>query len=187
MLREGGEVVALGGGSGSEVLALSSLLSTSSSGTAPVRISTYDIVDWTTARPAAVVPPHLTHDALTADVLPLPFPTFPSPSLITLIFTTAELFAQSRPKTVALLAHLASTSVVGTQLLLVESAALTEVPVGKTTYPLETLVDHALGKSWEVVTEDKDRWFRLPAEEVTEAYPIKLENMKVLLRLYEKV
>ncbi|KAK4701596.1 25S rRNA (uracil2843-N3)-methyltransferase, partial [Phenoliferia sp. Uapishka_3] len=193
MLKEGGDIVVLGGGSGAEVLALGSLLSTPSSTTLPVRITTYDILDWSSilksqiaALSAAHATLNLTLDAHTHDILSLPLPSFPATTaLITLILTAAECFSQSRPATVAMLAHLSSTCPEGTQLLVVESASLALVPVGEKTYPMETLVDHALGKSWEVVKKEENQWYRL--EDHSDCYQIKLENSKLFLRLYEKV
>ncbi|KAL8283093.1 hypothetical protein RQP46_005871 [Phenoliferia psychrophenolica] len=196
MLKEGGDVVALGGGGGSELLALGSLLSTPSVTTSPVRLTTYDRVNWSSvlepqlaALSSAAPTLALTLSSHTHDILSLPLPSFPpSPTLITLNFTASELFAQSRPATVALLSHLASTCPSGTRILIIESAALSLIPVGKDgrTYPMGTLVDHALGKAWEVVREEENQWHRLP-EGVAECYPLKLENSRVFLRLYEKV
>ncbi|KAL8292188.1 hypothetical protein RQP46_001654 [Phenoliferia psychrophenolica] len=195
LLKAGGDVVCLGGGAGSEVLALGSLLSTPSVTTAPVRITTYDSADWSSvlntqvaALSAAAPTLNLTLTPLTHDILSLPLPSFPAaPTLITLLFTASELFLQSRPATVALLAHLSQTCPSNTHLLVVESAALALVPVGKDgrTYPMETLLDHALGKTWEIVDEQDKKWYRMP-EGAADCYPLKLENTRVLLRLYKK-
>lgn len=195
LLKSGGEVVCLGGGAGSEVLALGSLLSTPHVTTAPVRITTYDTADWSsvlTTQVAALASAAPTLDLalhpLTHDILSLPLPDFPAaPKLVTLLFTASELFLQSRAATVQLLAHLTQTCPSGTHLLVVESAALALVPIGKDgrTYPMETLLDHALGKTWEIVTEEDKKWYRMP-DGSADCYPLKLENTRVLLRLYLK-
>ncbi|KAK4699703.1 25S rRNA (uracil2843-N3)-methyltransferase, partial [Phenoliferia sp. Uapishka_3] len=195
LLKNGGEVVFLGGGAGSEVLALGSLLSSPTVTTAPVKITTYDFADWSSvlnsqvaALSAATPTLNLTLNPIKHDILSFPLPSFPTlPTLITLLFTASELFLQSRASTVQLLAHLTTTAPSGTHLLVVESAALALVPIGKDgrTYPMETLLDHALGKTWEIIQEEDKKWYRMP-EGAADCYPLKLENTRVLLRLYKK-
>ncbi|GAA5965758.1 hypothetical protein JCM21900_002128 [Sporobolomyces salmonicolor] len=119
----------------------------------------------------------------------------PSLSLITICFTISELLLQSRLSTLRFLSHLTSSSPSGVHLLIVESASLALIPLGKSgrTYPLGQLLDHALcgdGK-WNVVKSEETQWYRMP-EGAEEAYNrgtgtrVKLENSRVVIRLYRK-
>lgn len=132
---------------------------------------------------------------------PAPVVDFSSPSLrlVTICFTISELLLQSRLSTLRLLSHISQSAPSGAQLLIVESASLALIPLGKEgrTYPLGQLLDHALcggeGKSgaWRIVKSDDARWYRMPegAEEVYnegKGAHVKLENSRVVLRLYEK-
>ncbi|BGP34232.1 hypothetical protein JCM10296v2_006047 [Rhodotorula toruloides] len=123
----------------------------------------------------------------------------PSLRLVTICFTISELLLQSRISTLRLLSHISQSTRSGTQLLIVESASLALIPIGKEgrTYPLGQLLDHALcgseGKSgaWRVVKSEDSKWYRMPegAEEVYnegKGAHVKLENSRVVLRLYEK-
>ncbi|GAA5974694.1 hypothetical protein JCM11641_007226 [Rhodosporidiobolus odoratus] len=122
----------------------------------------------------------------------------PSTRLITIFYTISELLLQSRPSTLRLLSSFSTTSP-GTFLLIVESASLALIPLGKEgrTYPLGTLLDHALcgaqGEgSWEKVKSEEAKWYRMPegAEEVYNPVGsgerVKLENSRVVLRLYRR-
>ncbi|GAA5991751.1 hypothetical protein JCM10908_001122 [Rhodotorula pacifica] len=130
---------------------------------------------------------------------------FASPSLrlITICFTISELLLQSRLKTLQLFSSISHSAPRGTLLLIVESASLAQIPIGKEgrTYPLGRLLDHALCGSgaeadgagvWEVLKSEDAKWYRMPedADEVYNAMgkgtKVKLENSRVVLRLYRK-
>ncbi|BGP02195.1 25S rRNA (uridine(2843)-N(3))-methyltransferase [Rhodotorula toruloides] len=145
---------------------------------------------WTTSSPKIDTP---SQSSLLVD--------FSSPTLrlVTICFTISELLLQSRISTLRLLSHISQSAPSGTQLLIVESASLALIPLGKEgrTYPLGQLLDHALcggeGKSgaWRIVKSDDAKWYRMPegAEEVYnegKGAHVKLENSRVVLRLYEK-
>ncbi|GAA6021739.1 hypothetical protein JCM10207_008560 [Rhodosporidiobolus poonsookiae] len=140
---------------------------------------------------------------------PVPFIS-PSPSsaprpslrLTTILFTITELLLQSRPSTLRLFSALTQSTTPGALLLVVESASLALIPLGTSgrTYPLGQLLDHALcggaggegAGQWEKVKSDDARWFRMP-EGADEAYNppssgirVKLENSRVVLRLYRR-
>lgn len=132
----------------------------------------------------------------------------PNLKLVTILFTITELLLQSRPSTLRFLSTLTSSAPKGLHLLIIESASLALIPIGTggRTYPLGTLLDHALtgaaggsgedGK-WEIVKSEEAKWFRMPegAEEVYnkdveengKGIKVKLENSRVVLRLYRKL
>jgi 25S rRNA (uracil2843-N3)-methyltransferase len=89
-----------------------------------------------------------TTTAITATPTPAATPIidYASASLITLLFTISELFLQSRLKTVAMLNHITASTSPSTLLLIVESAALSDIPLGTTgkTYSLGTMLDYTL-------------------------------------------
>ncbi|GAA5842069.1 hypothetical protein JCM9279_002773 [Rhodotorula babjevae] len=133
-----------------------------------------------------------------ADVLGLPFSS-PSLRLITICFTITELLLQSRLSTLRLLSSISRSAPSGTLLLIVESASLALIPLGKEgrTYPLGTLLDHALcgtqgDGAWDTVRSEDAKWYRMPdgADEVYNAGGqgaiVKLENSRVVLRLFKK-
>ncbi|BGP10247.1 hypothetical protein JCM10049v2_006130 [Rhodotorula toruloides] len=132
---------------------------------------------------------------------PSPLVDFATPSLrlVTICYTISELLLQSRTSTLRFLSHISQSAPSGTHLLIVESASLALIPLGKEgrTYPLGQLLDHALcgseGKNgaWRVVKSEDAKWYRMPegAEEVYnegKGAHVKLENSRVVLRLYEK-
>ncbi|POY72336.1 hypothetical protein BMF94_4638 [Rhodotorula taiwanensis] len=128
-------------------------------------------------------------------------PDFSSPSLrlVTICFTITELLLQSRVATLRLFSDISRSAPRGTLLLIVESASLALIPLGKEgrTYPLGKLLDHALAGAngdgaWEVVESEDAKWYRMP-EDADEVYNemgkgtrVKLENSRVVLRLYRK-
>ncbi|KAM0747638.1 hypothetical protein T439DRAFT_328851 [Meredithblackwellia eburnea MCA 4105] len=209
-LKDGGDVIFLGGGAGSEVVGLAAVLGrlasggkdevqpegeTTSRSTSPtVNIITYDSAEWSSIL-LSLLPvlqktylPTLTLNPVTHNILVQPLPSFPPrPVLITLLFTASELFLSSRSSTISLLSHLTTRSPKGTRLLIVESASLSQVPVGKEgrMYPMDRLLDLGLGgeKNWVLEKEEDDKWYRMPAG-TEEAYPIKLENTRVMVRLF---
>jgi len=133
-----------------------------------------------------------------ADALGLPFSS-PSLRLITICFTITELLLQSRVSTLRLLSSISHSAPRGALLLIVESASLALIPLGKEgrTYPLGHLLDHALAGAqgdgaWETLRSEDARWYRMPegADDVYNAGGqgalVKLENSRVVIRLYSK-
>ena len=126
--------------------------------------------------------------------------------LITICFTITELLLQSRLETLRLLSTISRSAPSGTLFLIVESASLAQIPIGQEgrTYPLGKLLDHALcgnggagekggaGGAWEILRSEDAKWYRMPddADEVYNAMgkgtKVKLENSRVVLRLYRK-
>ncbi|KPV73519.1 uncharacterized protein RHOBADRAFT_54736 [Rhodotorula graminis WP1] len=142
--------------------------------------------------------PSTSPTAAAADALGLPFSS-PSLRLITICFTITELLLQSRIATLRLLSSISRSAPSGTLLLIVESASLALIPLGKEgrTYPLGTLLDHALcgaqgDGAWDTVRGEDAKWYRMPdgADEVYNAGGqgaiVKLENSRVVLRLFKK-
>lgn len=209
------KVLMLGGGAGSEVIGLASMLDrvAETGGWTEgkkVEVVVVDQSDWSSVL-AAQETALLTHytnlssrlsiSFTQSDILtPSTFTSLPysSSKLITLLFTISELFLQSRPQTLALLSHITSSTKRGTVLLVVESASLALIPIGTSgrTYPLGTLLDHALTQDkgreedqrakWKALREQESTWYRMP-EGAADCYPLGLENSRVVLRLYQRV
>ncbi|CAA9959414.1 hypothetical protein PTNB73_10187 [Pyrenophora teres f. teres] len=123
-------------------------------------------------------------------------------SLVTLLFTLNELYTTSLPLTQKFLLHVTSVLRPGALLLVVDSpGSYSSVTLNgaEKKYPMQWLLDHTLlnqassnknerGKeeiaSWEKITEDDSRWFRLDDRL---QYPIELENMRMQMHLYRKL
>lgn len=123
-------------------------------------------------------------------------------SLVTLLFTLNELYTTSLPLTQKFLLHVTSVLQPGALLLVVDSpGSYSSVTLNgaEKKYPMQWLLDHTLlnqassnknerGKeeiaSWEKITEDDSRWFRLDDRL---HYPIELENMRMQMHLYRKL
>ncbi|SCV71575.1 BQ2448_3163 [Microbotryum intermedium] len=213
------KVLMLGGGAGSEVIALASLLERVTDWSNRVEITAIDNSDWSdiirrqsqglfSSYPDTLSPDRLAIKFLQADVLSaLSAPEIPyaQAKLITILFTISELLLQARSTTLSLLAHLTQACQKGTLLLIVESAALAQIPIGTSgrSYPLGTLLDHALapprvsskdrkegeskeGPKWEILRSEDSTWYRMPIG-ASDCYPLALENSRVVLRLYRKL
>lgn len=123
------------------------------------------------------------HDILTPPTTPL-IP--PSTSLITLLFTTNELYTQSRAATTQFLLSLKEQTRTGCLLLVLESAGnYSTVQVNGKTFPMGMLLDHTLlaGDVWEKLVGEDAKWYRLPEGL---RYPIELENMRYFVRVYKR-
>lgn len=113
-----------------------------------------------------------------------------SQNLITMMFTTNELFSENKAKAVKFLQTLNQRCQKGCLLLILESAgSFSHIQVGSKTFPIQFLVDTILcgrpgeSGSWELLSSDDSCWFR--AEKGLE-YSLKLENMRFFYRVYQK-
>lgn len=133
---------------------------------------------------------------LHADVLSPDFPASAittNTSLITLLFTTNELYKQSMSRASAFLLSLRQRTAPGCLLLVLESAGSYStirmtVKGEEKEYPMGSFLDFTMvgrGESgWEKVWETDSEWYRLPEGL---KYPVELENMRFLVRLYRRV
>lgn len=197
------QMILLGGGPGSELIALSSL-ATESSEDEPLQSIAIDSADWSACYQMYLAyfsdRPQIQATLQRVDIInatafqrflqDLPAPSGSQSRFFTLFFTLHELLLASRPKTVAMFRQLTDATSLGDQLLVVESASLGTVKLGEREYSLTWLLQHLLVSSGEWAMEDhasKDaEWFRLPLEEAQRVYPIKLENSRVLVRLFTR-
>lgn len=196
-------VLCVGGGAGSEVLAMASLAKEAPlEDPTQINVTAVDSGDWSTVLDglADLVKSRW---KLEEDSFRLSFryedilETYGSmrealgtTSLITSLFTTNELFAASRVKTLSFLNFLTEACSRGTLLLIVESVgSYSEMTVAGKEYPLDLILDQTLaGKSggWRIVEKDQGRWYRVP-EESKKRYQLQLENTHMLVRLYERL
>lgn len=197
-----GKAIMLGGGAGSEVLALGSWLGEEEEedleGAVQVEILAVDSSDWSSillSQKNALLASYpslnkFTVNFLQSDILsPSSSIPYSTAGLITLLFTISELFLQSRASTLSLLSSLTSQTQRGTLLLIIESASLSLIPIGNAgnLYPLGLLLDKALSEDkgrgegerarWEVVEEEESKWYRMP-QGSEGCYPLGLENSR---------
>ncbi|CAD1810445.1 hypothetical protein FOB58_001489 [Candida parapsilosis] len=198
-------VLCVGGGAASEIVGLGAvycrLKEFHPNSPSRLDIDVVDIADWT------VVVNQLTnyvkqnwvykeHNFNTQfkheDILSTKIDDLASFDLITLLFTTNELFAEKRKETIKLLQTLSTGCKSGTLLLIAESAgSFSHITIGNKQFPVQFLIDTILvGKqgegngSWEIISEKESIWYRINEREVT--YPLKLENMRFFYRLYRR-
>ncbi|KAK4047211.1 hypothetical protein OIO90_006274 [Microbotryomycetes sp. JL221] len=215
--RKRTKVVQIGGGAGSEVVALSSWFAEKlvDEGVTNVDldITAVDTANWSsvlraqqqaliTTYPQLEQPkPRLSISLSHADVLNTTqtMIDWSRTNLVTILFTISELFLQSRTKTLSMLSTLSNEMTSGSLLLIVESASLSLIPVGTSgrSYPLGLLLDGALtldkGRhqeeraKWECLTSEDAKWYRMPLG-AEESYPgQQLENSRLVLRLYRRL
>ncbi|CDO92926.1 unnamed protein product [Kluyveromyces dobzhanskii CBS 2104] len=113
-------------------------------------------------------------------------------NLISLLFTTNELFMEDKAKSIRFLQQLNKNCASGTYLLIVESAgSFSHIEVGSKKFPIQFLIDTILqGKRgdeengcWDLVDMEDSIWYR--CDEKFD-YKLKLENMRFFYRLYRK-
>lgn len=207
--------IMLGAGAGSEVIALTSLLERILEWKDKIEILAIDSSDWSNVLQKqeqalfqhyseTLSPSKLSINFKQSDVLS-DFNSIPysKARLITILFTISELLLQARTTTLTLLAHLTTETQPGTLLLIVESASLALIPIGSSgrTYPLGTLLDHALAPptirkvggdgekvegKWKILRSQDSEWFRMPIG-AKDCYPLQLENSRCLVRLYQRI
>jgi 25S rRNA (uracil2843-N3)-methyltransferase len=106
----------------------------------------------------------------------------PGASLITACFVLNELLTLSKKSFVQCIQYLVSRMQKGALLLVIDSAgSFSEVQVGAQDYMLFTLLDHI--QQFEIIEKHDSVWYRFPTEL---RYPLKLNNMRFFLRLYQR-
>ncbi|CAI5755999.1 unnamed protein product [Candida verbasci] len=199
-------VLCIGGGAGSELIGLSSvfcrLKEYNSSSSSEIHINIIDIANWST------VINHFTKyikenwlyhgeklstNFICDDILITNTDLqLNNLDLITILFTTNELFTEKRKETIKLLQKLNDNCKSGTLLLIAESAgSYSHIIIGERKFPIQFLIDTILvGKPnenngvWEIVNSSESCWYRINQKEVE--YSMKLENMRFFYRLYRK-
>lgn len=118
--------------------------------------------------------------------------SLPELDLITLLFTTNELFCEQKTDTIKFLQLLSANCRKGSLLLITESAgSYSHITVGLKQFPVQFLIDAILvgrpgaeNGAWTIVDQSESCWYRINDKEVK--YPVKLENMRFFYRLYQK-
>lgn len=170
----------IGGGAGAEVTALSQFRTSIS------KIVTIDNGDWAQiTKPLAANLGFANVEMLTGDAMSI-VPTLDVSqfSLITCLFTTNELVAQSKKGFIKLFKSFARCSP-ETLLVVIESAgSYSEVQIGSKTFPVHYLLHYTLthpSPLWDLVESADSEWYRLPEGL---KYPLELQNMRYFLRIY---
>ncbi|SCU77306.1 LAFA_0A00980g1_1 [Lachancea sp. 'fantastica'] len=211
-----GEILCIGGGAGGELISIGSIFTpsvdfnakystkTSQAENKTLKVTLVDLADWTAevaklkesirktwlfdhANDLAIQ--FLKKDVLQASSADL---NLPSLDLITLLFTTNELFTAAKAESIRFFQRLNDQCRSGCHLLIVESAgSYSHITVGSKKFPIQFLIDTLLmGKSgeeatghWELVQGHDSLWYR--AKDDVD-YPLKVENMRFFYRLYRK-
>ena len=200
-------VLCVGGGASSELVALGAVFCRLKeyypSSSSQLNIKLIDIADWSKVvnnltaymkenwvyHPEKLNSQFICDDILTSSSESL---SLGSLDLITLLFTTNELFAEKRKETIKFLQLLKTSCRQGSLLLIAESAgSYSHIKIGDKNFPVQFLIDTILvGKpgidngAWEIVSQSDSSWYRINQKEVD--YPMKLENMRFFYRLYIK-
>ncbi|ODV67777.1 hypothetical protein HYPBUDRAFT_156521 [Hyphopichia burtonii NRRL Y-1933] len=201
------KVLCVGGGAASELVGLGAVfckLKQDYPATASnLHVDIVDIADWST------VVTNLTHniktkwlydenkfnskfmyrDILTMNATELDLANL---DLVTLLFTTNELFCEKRTETIKFLQNLNTHCKKGGYLLIAESAgSYSNITIGNKKFPVQFLIDMVLiGKpgtdsgAWKIVQQSESCWYRVNQRELK--YNMKLENMRFFFRLYQK-
>lgn len=134
--------------------------------------------------------PELKVDFLHKDVLKDDLSNLPDLNLITLLFTTNELFSENKSASIRFFQKLNAQCSAGCYLLIVESAgSFSHIQVGTKKFPIQFLIDTLLlGKNkkdgeWDLIDENDSLWYRCGKDL---DYPLKIENMRFFYRLYKK-
>lgn len=206
-VNEARSVLCVGGGASSEVVGLASLFCgiklTDGSSRSSLNIDVIDIADWSTIvnKITGHVQEKWLYDGsllqslfIHGDVLTLSADELhlAKQDLITLLFTTNELFCEKKTETIRFLQLLCRACKKNSYLLIAESAgSYSHITIGLKKFPVQFLIDTILaGKPgenngpWEIVQLSESCWYRVDEREVE--YPLKLENMRFFYRLYRK-
>ncbi|CAH2353099.1 25S rRNA (uridine(2843)-N(3))-methyltransferase [[Candida] railenensis] len=196
----------IGGGAGAELVGLASLFCRlkeySSTSESNIEVVAIDIANWSSI--VRALTNYIKHNwiydqskfnstFILGDILTSTELTYSQFDLITLMFTTNELFSEKRQETIKLLQALNKNCKKGCKLLITESAgSYSNITIGTKQFPVQFLIDMVLiGKpgtnsgAWEVVEQSDSCWFRINPKDVP-SYPMKLENMRFFYRLYIK-
>ncbi|SCU79125.1 LAME_0A07338g1_1 [Lachancea meyersii CBS 8951] len=210
------EILSIGGGAGGELVSIASIFAPSIDFNAKystketdaesrsLKVRVVDLANWTAEvekltesiqkswlfdHAADLKIQFLNTDILKATSQDL---NLPSLNLITLLFTTNELFMAEKAATIRFFQKLNQDCHSGCHLLIVESAgSYSHITVGSKKFPIQFLIDTLLlGKrgqestgAWDLVQEHDSLWYRAK-DEVD--YPLKIENMRFFYRLYRK-
>lgn len=200
-------VLCVGGGAASELVGMASVFCKLklSCGDSPsnLEMDVIDIADWSTivTNLSGYIKSHWLYDGskfnanfVLGDVLAKSAEELQLPNLdlITLLFTTNELFCEKKVETIKFIHTMSANCRKGTLLLIAESAgSYSHITVGLKQFPVQFLIDTILvGKpdsdngAWKIVDQSESCWYRINDKEVS--YPVKLENMRFFYRLYEK-
>ena len=132
------------------------------------------------------------------DVLSAELPKFikPETKLITLMFTTNELYTAGKAETTRMLLSLAGMVEKGCLLMVLESAgSYSTIKIGDKTFGMGMLLEYTLlgaggkGGDWNLITGEEARWYRLPKGETVGTglkYPLALEDMRYFVRVFQK-
>lgn len=197
-------VLSIGGGAGAELVAVSSLFIKSrvdNNLKNKLNLKLIDIANWEnivnrirTTMHKTWIPSEVSNlniDFINSDILSITDTNiYKDMSLITLLFTTNELFHENRSKAVQFLQNMTNSCSKGCYLLILESAgSYSHIEIGSKKFPIQFLVDTILlGKdkesgSWALVNESDSCWYRV---DTRFKYDLKLENMRFFFRLYRK-
>lgn len=205
--NESRRVLCVGGGASSEVVGLASLFCgiklLDGSSKSLLHVDVVDIADWGTivGKITLYVQQKWLHDGTAfsssfkcREVLTMSAQDLmlAEQDLVTLLFTTNELFREKKTDTIRFFQRLCSKCRAGSFLLIAESAgSYSNITVGLKQFPVQFLIDVILvGKpgenngTWEDVQLSESCWYRVDEREVE--YPVKLESMRFFYRLYRK-
>lgn len=201
------KALCIGGGASAEVVGLAAvycrLKECNSASDSDLTINVVDIADWhnIVGHVTKYVKSQWLYDEskfstnfINEDILTASSATLQLNSLdvITLLFTTNELFAVKRKQTIDLFHLLSQSCKQGALLLIAESAgSYSNITIGSKQFPVQFLIDMVLvGKpgqddgAWEIIEQSDSCWYRIEPREIS--YPLKLENMRYFYRLYRK-
>ncbi|KAJ3128868.1 hypothetical protein HK098_003195 [Nowakowskiella sp. JEL0407] len=216
LIREdGGYVLSLGSGAGSELVGISSALvgskvhisHTNESDASPpstphLTIHSQDLADYSTVltqlesevRSTFKFPHTLLQcessigDILSPETSGQLISLIQKSDLITCMFLLNELFASSKSAVVKLITTLVRTMKKDSLLLVVDSAgSFSNINVGgqEREYKIYMILDQL--KDFEIIEKDDSRWYRFPETNEALNYPTKLNNMRYFIRLYRKI
>ncbi|CAI4046228.1 hypothetical protein N7582_003760 [Saccharomyces uvarum] len=219
-------VLCVGGGAGSELVALASIFTLSRDFSSKfasalkinneekkepgkLNIELVDIADWSTiiGKLTTTIKSKWLYDGREAEAFnvnfvnrdclqmtqPQDIKMYQSLNLITLLFTTNELFTQKKVESIKFLQRLNENCTPGCHLLILESAgSYSHITINNKKFPIQFLIDTILvgnrkdkraTSPWSLVSENDSIWYRMDPKL---DYSIQLENMRFFYRLYVK-
>ncbi|CAI4045928.1 hypothetical protein SKDZ_12G1150 [Saccharomyces kudriavzevii ZP591] len=219
-------VLCIGGGAGSELIALASIFTLSrdfsskfasaskmknaeNKESGKLNIQLVDIADWSAIveKLTTTIKSKWLYDGKEAESFkvdyvhkdclqmsePQDLKMYQGLDLITLLFTTNELFTQKKVESIKFLQRLNENCSPGCHLLILESAgSYSHISINNKKFPIQFLIDTVLvgnkkdkgtTGSWSLVSESDSIWYRMDPKL---DYSIPLENMRFFYRLYVK-